>query len=425
MAQNVYMASVAFFVPVRKVMAKSELTLASPETIDFASFVLYPNASCKAFRLRKKKEENTSTLSKTLQYQSRFDGKQKIMRKVNVVPYIIKFSLGKNECPMTLLTLMFSLDKTCDNAEISDSPQFYYTELDIIYLKKAVFENSLISDCPKECFNDWVRELLRKLECRKRTTVKIEYSVTDICVWDRSCNNECAPGKMYDTYEKATVAFMQNYYAHHLAGIDDFLESRIATLNKTYHQIDVPEKNFVYGLLFANDNFMMAHHNAVEEVVGYSYTNNEVEKYWAGGNSILHIKTHSPYYLVDTQKEQRLHADIRGVDGTVEMCMLLFLKRKLKLFEAKYQHMRSEEMSKAQSEIAKCFYTKVFNQEDLDKKLNYFINQFRLKETFDSILSVTLPMSRGREIIKTYKISIVAILIAVLSVIATIIVGLH
>ena len=83
-------ASVAFFVPVRKVMAKSELTLASPETIDFASFVLYPNASCKAFRLRKKKEENTSTLSKTLQYQSRFDGKQKIMRKVNVVPYIIK-----------------------------------------------------------------------------------------------------------------------------------------------------------------------------------------------------------------------------------------------------------------------------------------------------------------------------------------------
>ena len=82
-------------------------------------------------------------------------------------------------------------------------------------------------------------------------------------------------------------------------------------------------------------------------------------------------------------------------------------------------------MSKAQSKIAKCFYTKVFNQEDLDKKLNYFINQFRLKETFDSILSVTLPMSRGREIIKTYKISIVAILIAVLSVIATIIVGLH
>lgn len=105
--------------------------------------------------------------------------------------------------------------------------------------------------------------------------------------------------------------------------------------------------------------------------------------------------------------------------------MLLFLKRKLKSFEAKYQHMRSEEMSKAQSKIAKCFYTKVFNQEDLDKKLNYFINQFRLKETFDSILSVTLPMSRGREIIKTYKISIVAILIAVLSVIATIIVGFH
>lgn len=57
MAQNVYMASVAFFVPVRKVMAKSELTLASPETIDFASFVLYPNASCKAFRLRKKRKK--------------------------------------------------------------------------------------------------------------------------------------------------------------------------------------------------------------------------------------------------------------------------------------------------------------------------------------------------------------------------------
>ena len=31
------MASVAFFVPIRKVMAKSELMLVSPETIDFGT----------------------------------------------------------------------------------------------------------------------------------------------------------------------------------------------------------------------------------------------------------------------------------------------------------------------------------------------------------------------------------------------------
>lgn len=74
--------------------------------------------------------------------------------------------------------------------------------------------------------------------------------------------------------------FMTQYYQNHnQSPIDDYLRQNIGLLqrNGLVQESSVPNTHFIYGMLYANDNFMMADRNAVERIVNMAYSNNKVE----------------------------------------------------------------------------------------------------------------------------------------------------
>ena len=116
-----------------------------------------------------------------------------------------------------------------------------------------------------------------ELEGQKRRTVQLSYTVIDV-----------STQKINVTATQNSLAaingeFMTQYYQNHnQSPIDDYLRQNIGLLqrNGLVQESSVPNTHFIYGMLYANDNFMMADRNAVERIVNMAYTNNKVEKYW-------------------------------------------------------------------------------------------------------------------------------------------------
>ena len=161
----------------------------------------------------------------------------------------------------------------------------------------------------------------------------------------------------------------------------------------------VLKKNFVYGLLYANDNFMMAHTDTVENVLESYYSNNKVEKYWADNESIVHIKTGSPYYHSDYPESSGLKGNLNKYLPTLlDMGMLIYIKCRMQRFLSTYGNMSPQEIEDERGSLVHLFYNKLFNQTELDKRMNYFIKSFDLYRKLEQIQNIANSASKSKEI---------------------------
>jgi len=417
MAQNVYMVSLAFPIPLQKVkmryrrLHKKEQVLATP-------FILYPNATCKCWEL-----EDwfcTHPISKnTFYFKSYFNGVDYITREINVKPWLMKLSLG-HYCQY-LLVLTISIDKvfgTKTEYTIND----FCTEFDIINLKKAVFENG--ENGPFENNNldgmhlsDWVQLVLKEIEGKERRDAKLSYSIIDICTQRidvTSAHNE---------FDKITKLFTSKYYQKSNSVLD-YLEQNITLLgdNGITKPSSIPEKNFVYGLLYANDNFMMVNSDTVEKTLGSYYSNNRVEKYWADDECIVHIKTNSPYYCSKKQNDQKLTGELSKELSTLpDMGMLIFMKRRMQKFLSEHRCLSPQQIEDERGALANLFCNKLFNQTEMDKRMDYFIKGFRLRRTFEEIQRIANSTGNSKKLFSLTRTNFWTLFIATITLVATII----
>ncbi len=425
--RNVFMASFAFFVPIKRIKRKYRCASIDKTKLQ-TPFIYYPNAICRYWKL------SNSCIWQLHQnmrfyFKSRYDGVNEIWREVEVKPYLLEFELGKQDGKFNFLVLLVSIDKIFGQCDYEYQHIDICTEYDLVNLKKAFFERGkcgLFSE--KDEIKGmhhlkWLELLLAEIEGRKRKDIKLSYSIIDICV-------EKLELKDNDTFDNLVNQFSEAYYQVPMSEtIDDFLGCPIemdipCAENQKVSVINVDERYFVYGLMYANDNFMMLHESAVNSVVEKCYSNNKVEKYWADDESILHVKTHTPYAYVSDKRKSVSSGGLDSVRCITEMCMLIYLKRKLLKFRGIHNKLDSRQMDAEQSKIAVYFYDKLFNQTEMDKKMDYFMTQFRLQEMFDKIINVTTPKKNALEIFFNRKMAFMTVLLAIITIVVTIIIGL-
>lgn len=422
MAQSVYMASLAFFIPLKRIRRKYKKLYASKMCIE-TPFAHFPNAQC-YYKALENTKQSSVVCTHTFYYKSRYNSKDVVWRQVMVKPFLLEFKLGKGG-QLRALALLISVDKVFGNEKQTNIyDEDFCTEFDLVNLKKAFFEtfpNGLLSskEVNAKSHYDWIKDLLYEIEGIKRIQITIPFSIIDVNAQSIELKDASI-----DSYNLRKL-FTQGYYSSlPNTSIDDFLSTPIkmqglAMQPTSPDGIIVDKRCFIYGLLYANDNFMMSHKGSVETVINNFYTNNQAEKYWADDGNIVHVNTHTPFFFPDTKKEKNLDGDLSDVSCLLEMSMLMYLKCKLTQLNVKYLRMSSKKIELSWEEINSCMYDKLFNQTDYDKRMAYYKKMFRLSKTLEMARETIMPRKNILNMTFNERNFLIASIIAVLSLIAT------
>lgn len=421
MAQSVYMASLGFFIPLKRIRRKYRKLCASKICIE-TPFAHFQNAQC-YYKALDNTKQSSVVCPHAFYYKSRYNSKDVVWRQVMVKPFLLEFRLGKGDL-LRAVALLISVDKVFDKEKQIFNGGDFCTEFDLVNLKKAFFETfpeCLLSskDVNAKSHHDWIKDLLHEIEGIRRSQIAIPFSIIDVNVQ----RIELKDGSIdSDNLEEL---FKQGYY-NNLPGtsIDNFLSTPIkmqgfAMQPTTPDGTIVDERCFVYGLLYANDNFMMLHKSAMEAVINNFYTNNQAEKFWADDGNIVHVITHAPFFLPSSKREKSLKGDLSDVSCLLEMSMLIYLRYKLTQLKVKYHRMPSKKIDLSMEEIISCLHDRLFNQTDYDKRMTYYKKMFRLFETLEMVRGITMPRKNILNMIFSKRNALIASITAVLTLITT------
>ena len=116
MAQNVYMLSMAFLVPLRRLKAKYVCPQTKEDKDDDrvtaldTPFVLYPNASCRCWVIEGSADIYPVT-SNVFFFRSCYNGVDTVVREITITPLLMELNLGKRYYNQYFLVLKVSVDK--------------------------------------------------------------------------------------------------------------------------------------------------------------------------------------------------------------------------------------------------------------------------------------------------------------------------
>lgn len=421
MAQNVYMASLAFLVPLPRVKMQYKKSRPNLQILD-TLFALYPNAKCKCWDLGFWFCANPAS-SKVFYFKSRYNGIDYVWREVKVKPMLMELYLESKHKRHYFLVLTVSIDKVFGNKNLYSSHDFC-TEFDIVNLKKAFFEHGQLGLFENRggnglSFHIWLQEILYELYGKNCQYAKLSYSIIDISTQVLNIT------AINNTIMTVNQNFTSMYYQGGAYGeIEDFLTQNITLLqsNGLTTVSAVPEKNFVYGLLYANDNFMMAHKDTADKTINSCYSNNKVEKYWADDECIVHVKIRSPFHNSMIQNNQQLTGDLKKELPTLlDMGMLIHLKRSMQQLLSKQKDLSPQKIEDECGKLSKLFYDKLFNQTEMDKRMDYFIRNFHLREMLDEVRHIVASTGNSKKLFSMKIINFWTLLIALLTLAATII----
>lgn len=420
MVQNVYMASLAFLIPLQKVKTKYRRLRIQKHHLD-TPFILYPNAECKYWHLESWSSAHPIS-DKKFYFNSYFNGVDSVVREIEVRPWLMELDLGCKQNIQYYIVVTVSIDKVFDkksNYAVND----FCTEFDVLNLKKAIFENGANGPFENEDLkgmrlSDWALAIINEIEGIKRKEIQPTNSIVEICTQqiDVTANSNAD-----NINEDFTTKY---YHDSKKSSIEYYLRQNIILHDKTGNtsNTSVSERNFIYGLLYANDNFMMANTDTVNKTLESYYSNNKVEKFWADDECIVHVKTHSPYYYSKKQDSQELtgHLD-EDFTTLLEMGVLIYIKRRMQVFLTGHNRMSLQEIEDECGALARLFHSKLFNQTEMDNRMDYFIKGFRLNRMFKEIQSITNSTGNSKRLFSLRRINFWTLFIGVSTLIATII----
>lgn len=172
--------------------------------------------------------------------------------------------------------------------------------------------------------------------------------------------------------------------------IDQFLSRDLYDVSSHEYTDYKDMERFVYGLLYANDNFLKVHDNSTQ-IVKDTYSNNITEKYWAAHDSIVFINIASPFINVSEKKFVLLEGNIQDVTCLLELCMSLSLEKNIRYLRQHYLRMTPFELERRKIEIAECFDDSIYNLPELDIRKDYIIRRLGIKQQFENLLTIVEP----------------------------------
>ena len=166
------------------------------------------------------------------------------------------------------------------------------------------------------------------------------------------------------------------------------------------------DSKFIYGLLFANDNYLNTPIELVDKLLKSSFSNNIYEKTYANLNDIVVIKTHTQYtYSVKEKTKKKYHIpSFHDVQCLYEMCHILYLKQELASIRDNISKSKtSADIKSALSSLAKFLEMKLFHIEEADGKMDYFYKTMGINSSHSALREFAEPLADSINIRNSQK----------------------
>lgn len=108
MVQNVYMASLAFLIPLKKIKMRYRKLRTSKQNLN-TDFILYPNAVCRYWELEYWQFPHPAS-KRTFHFKSQFNGVDPVTREIEVRPLLMELNLGQKQNIQYYITQVSDLD---------------------------------------------------------------------------------------------------------------------------------------------------------------------------------------------------------------------------------------------------------------------------------------------------------------------------
>jgi len=354
-------------------------------------------------------------------------------RSARVYTYLIRYRIGRNQPNSYAIVLVAEVDKVFKEDHVPfNADSNFCTPDDIVYLKRAFYETGetglFTNDGGRISLHDWLINLVAEVSGRmgdywRNSTIagsvvniNVQYINVNTCI--SKCELDDRFTDSYYGIQAASNNAAVNNGIVYLNQIQDFLQRNIVGMPSPLYSFFYDMERFVYGLLYANDNFARAHDNAVQ-IVDDIYSNNVSEQYWAVRGNIVFIKTASPFVNVCDRERQALNGEIRRINCLLELCMCLSLDRDIRSLHRRYLNMKPQEIESQRAAIAECFNDSIYNLQELDERKDFFIRRFGLRQRFDDLVSVVQPRISLMDRLFNRSNMILSIIIATLTFLVT------
>ena len=393
MTQNVYIASVYSFIPLKNV--KKEYRKDGYKPIDTPRYELYAKAKCKYKHLE----------YQDFYYQYKYKDKQ-YTRKVKMQVCLLHYKEeGEDSLGQYYLVVGTGINKVFgDNNNQSYQQENFCTQQDITFLKKAFYCKDKegffypLEDPQKYMMYDWLNEKIQKVSGvnpKNHFERSFIIDVLGVCI-DTNVNDMSA---LNDRFENM---FFDN---------NNLIEPQ--------KQITCCD-HWAYGLIFGNDNYERVPKYQVEKVIRKPFSNNFTDTTYASWNSIVFIRTHNPYPTANKYEGKPFSTELTDVSNVYEICATMNMKRKLKKIKKMLNESNASAIKEALGNITSDIIRRPFGVKELTEKTNYIYEAMGINDDLESLMRIGQLKSEAINIKNTQMLNyIVAALTA-----ATLVLGL-
>ena len=397
--KNVFMTSMYFFIPLNRIgkRYKSDMHLDFKEK-PTPAFAKNTQANCKAAEIvfdEKERAFGYTYITKK--------GDERISREVELKAYILLYTPFRAKTrPSPILMIGTSIDKVFAIHDTSNNYSFdkaLCSEDDLVMLKRAFCSNEhgvLIRKHDNQHFQQCLKALISKIECRKERKLHVEHSVIDV-------KGVALVTDSIMTKHRLDLNFAECYYD----APDDLSSLFIGDYQK-----------FIYGLLFTNDNYHRVPESEIDHCFKDAYSNNKTEIVVAAPKSIVFLHTRFPFRRNINEKSPQQSGfckNLSDVQNIYEMCEVLHAEKQFCLLRQALTLPNSSAIISVLLHLSQYMEKEYFHLAELDRKLNYIFKAVGISKQFSGLKEIASMAAKSAEIKVSHSINLWVLLFAVIS----------
>lgn len=417
MAQNIFMASMFFFVPINKVNIDTlEKRVANWHPIECQSIFQNISAKCEYTKIPYYNQPfyyNTALGNNTPK-------ERKVKLNVNILRYVPfpKDNMGV-QYYLTIGTYIDKCFESINNGE--DKLIEICNAQDLAMLKRAFYTDSNRNDektglyYPKEdpvvFHRFWLEKIVEEFDLLPDSNIAFDASATSI----RAVNSNFTVCPT--TAQDVKLAFEKCYYDDKQQSYDKVLDG-------------VNANRFAYGVSEGNENFASLPDDLIRDFLVNSYSNNHSERIFVTNNRLTFFCTHYPYEILQETKECKVSGSITDIDPrmVLELCHCLFIKKKLNdICSQMNDQVQSGKIKRVKDRLNQLLQTKLFNMNEADNRATIIFRGLGIESEQEStraivdsyLTSKQFKFSRRRDFWMAF-LSVFTVILGILSIMSTI-----
>ncbi len=395
--QNIYIVTLYSFIPLSgRPRGKYKEMINSATIVPPHRLIKYTEAK---YRVTELKEDNCDFFyeycCKEVEYR----------RKIHLRAWLYEFSSVVNPHGQYYLATTISIDKAFEG----EDPHFPFglsnicTARDIVQLKKAHYGGDdhglyYFDCCKRKNIHNYLDGLIERITGRNPKGRYGRHYIVDVCGVD------VGNGQRIESRDHLSELFSRKYYGRERTPYEDVIEQH---------------REFVYGLLYGNDNNEVIPDGALNDALKDSFSSNITERLFAGHKTVVFLHTHHPFPFKESNENKRKYVcqNVESDSIIYDAFLVMEARLKLKSIERSLNTGHPKNIKDALASISRYLSVNPYHLGEYENRYKMLYQNMGINNLLKSVKEQGDLLSDAKEIDYNEKINCKVYLLTILTVI--------